>query len=365
MKLIFSIIFTFLLLFTLISTNESLIPSSLKDSSVKNKSNFDSVQVSKSFLEKNQNEINSKEVKYTVTFTSTLDPNKTNQFSLIRNEHCVLKSGVSHILVGYPGPKVKSLKVKGCYVTLSPESVFFFKSFKKSDLFASLKVNEIVRITQNYPGTNCFDIHSGNDNSGNSLQQVTLCYKTKKDLNEWINALIEFKKCHIVQVNKDNGIYRINGNNGKKGNKVINGIKRNNGNKNHQVELIKNPKKREENLLKKISYVSDFKKPQQDIVYKSILKKSVANLLKTYKKGFVAEKRLKRIMLGNLEKEAHKMEKNENKEISVKSLVDRRLLKERENEIKLIKLEHKQKELTLINQAKEKLEKLRVKLIYW
>jgi hypothetical protein len=338
MKLIFSIIFTLLLLFTLISTNESLLPSSSFDSSVKNKTNFDSLHVSKSFLEKNQNEISSKVIKYTVTFTSTLKPSNSKRLSLIKYDRCKFKSGVSHFLVERPGPKVRSLKVKGCYITLTPKSVFFFKSFKKSDLYASIRVNKIIRITQNYSGTNCFDIHYGNDNLGNSLKEVTLCYKTKKNFNEWIKAFIDFKKCHIVQAN---------------------------GNKNNQVKMMKNSKQREEQLLNKISYISNNKKPSRDIVYKSNIKKSLANLFNTYKKGFIAEKRLKRIMIGNMKKEANNLEKNVNKQISVKSLVDRRLLKEKENELKLIKLEHKQKELTLINKAKKKMEKLRVKLIYW
>ena len=84
-------------------------------------------------------------------------------------------------------------------------------------------------------------------------------------------------------------------------------------------------------------------------------------LLSTYKKGKLAGFRIRRQYRGRLSNQIQSNIQEEQQEYSIKKLMETREAKERQNQMKLIKLEHKNKELSLINEAQKKIKELKVK----
>jgi hypothetical protein len=156
-------------------------------------------------------------------------------------------------------------------------------------------------------------------------------------MNNWINAIIEFKKCEIVSKAQ---------------------------NQNKQVVNIKDIQEFNKVRLNKIAYNSNNKAlvPSRHFyTHKQVMKKSVSSLLKSFHKGVTAHQRMRRIMRSRLSRQLKISQESEGQEMSVKKLMQKREFQERQNELKLIRIEAKHKELSLINQAKEKLRNVKVK----
>lgn len=86
---------------------------------------------------------------------------------------------------------------------LTTDRLILTKDTNKINLIESFELKEIQRIDQNYENTACFDIiikHIVKKQMKNV--ELTLCGKNDKEMNTWINSVLEFKNCTIKEIQK-------------------------------------------------------------------------------------------------------------------------------------------------------------------
>ena len=336
--LLLSLFITFLIM---VKTASPTIDHITKVSSNKTLENVEDIIIDNIFFEKSNTIIKQKTPSYTVSFKENpkLKGHSLNQ--LIKNTKCIEKTGFLYILDSFPSPGKTNLATKKVFISLTPDLISIFTSTKKEDLKDTIKTKKILRITQMYKGTLCIDIHQQIGTESLPIKVVTFCMKSKNSLNEWITAFVEFKKCEIVE-SEDLNI-------------------------NKSSTSISNIHELARSRLEKISYSSigssrgSIRINKRSLAKSSAIKKSLKGLLSTYKKGKLAGVRIRRQYRGRLSNQIQSNIQEEQQEYSIKKLMETREAKERQNQMKLIKLEHKNKELSLINEAQKKIKELKVK----
>jgi hypothetical protein len=97
------------------------------------------------------------------------------------------------------------IEVTPIYIMLTTDRLILTKDMNKINLIESFAIKEIQRIDQHYENTSCFDI-IGTQVLKKKMKnvQLTLCGKNYKQMNSWINSVLEFKKCSLKEIQKAN-----------------------------------------------------------------------------------------------------------------------------------------------------------------
>ena len=319
---------------------------------------------------------------------------------IVKNDKCKEKTGVLNLMNAL---KKNVLQVKPSFISLTKLSINLFNSLNKNSLITSILLPDIQRITQHYPGTNCFDIMSKHNNV--VPKQTTLCAKNKIEFNQWISAILEFKKCEVTVV-KINALkveqFNKNANNLKNfGTKILNPM-------DDQINKLKYDTRKgrhsdtesnsdsESNsssggFTSYSSYTSTIGKNStsssrryrsrsssssysssgssqnriisKDLVRREVVSSKLTDLIKTIKKGEFESRKVKQDMVDKLEGVTKVKEIGLKKEEEIRQMLEQRSVISREKEESLIKLAHQHKEVRLIKKAQKKLKKIRVNYI--
>ena len=291
------------------------------------------------FLEKSNTILKDKSPSYTVSFKSNHSLKKSPSYlnKLIKTNKCSEKTGFLYLLDSEPKKGKTVMKTTKMYVSLNPNTMSLFTSFDHRDIKDSIKTKMILRITQKYKGTFCFDVQQQVGTEYLPIKVITLCVKSMKEMNEWINAIVEFKKCDISETVTEE--------------------------KNKTDKAIINHTEYARTELDQLKYFNSkpFRPNKLGQMHKSVIKSSLKGLLKTYKSGKIAGFRARRVFRGRLAHQIHSNMEDESKEYTIQKIIEMRQVKERENQIKFIRLEHKHKELSLINDAQRRIKELKDK----
>jgi len=118
---------------------------------------------------------------------------------------CSIRSGSLFLLLKKPAPPIYEIEITPIYIMLTTDRLILTKDMNKINLIESFALKEIQRIDQHYENTSCFDI-VGTQVMKKKMKnvQLTLCGKNQKQMNSWINSVLEFKKCSLKEVQKAN-----------------------------------------------------------------------------------------------------------------------------------------------------------------
>jgi hypothetical protein len=203
-------------------------------------------------------------------------------------------------------------------------------------LFDSIKLNQVERITQIFINTKCFDIQS-KPNEAAGIKKTTLCAGKTREVNEWVSAILEFKKCNIVVAQTQ-----------EKNKKDVNS---------RDITTVHEEKL---NQLRYSNQNRAYPKSRKSQLKENLVKTQLNTLVKTISRGSTAQKVLKRKMVSKMKNVKTVSESVIKQEEEIRQALETRSVIERKKHRKLIKMAHKNKEIKLINEANKKLREERV-----
>jgi hypothetical protein len=146
---------------------------------------------------------------------------------LARNKNCTERTGLLYTIrdskqrdLKDPRKNILSHVITPAYIVLNINSFSVMSKQSSESVIRALIVEKIDKIKQSYKNTACFDLFE----EGKTDKPLSLCASSKKEMDEWIVSVLEFKECilkekaYVVDANK---------NAFKKPEKVNNGPKKN------------------------------------------------------------------------------------------------------------------------------------------
>jgi len=198
---------------------------------------------------------------------------------------CNFKSGIVNFIVKRPHKKSNTITVMPVYLMITTDKLIITKDTKRSNLLKSISMDDIQRIDQHYLNTNCFDIIINELKVNLFLSaQLSLCTNKRTEMNEWVNAILDFKKCSLKDTKKTD-------HNGK----II--LDMQTINKFNQMQV--NEKKKKINELFYDNADKAFSKNDHSI---KIFKNKISKLIQKTQMGQIARNQLKRKYSGRLRK---------------------------------------------------------------
>jgi hypothetical protein len=265
----------------------------------------------------------------------------------IKEEKCSIKTGYLYIKQDSSNIPI-TLDLMPVYISLSLTSFNLFLSTDAKSLFNSLKLKDILRISQQsiLKDQHCFDLIVV-DNTVKQLYKgdVTLCADDDQTMKGFINAIQTFKECQIDvrNVNKNNEI-------------LVDFNKVNELLKSKTVTPSLATKTVE--AMKPLFYDNTLKTVQKSpttIKEDVLITKTVKNIVEKIRTGNIQRNQLQRKMKNKL-KEAKKFaEEIHHKQELIKQMVEKRMEQEKQKESNLIKIEQKSKELELLKAVQHKI----------
>jgi hypothetical protein len=237
-------------------------------------------------------------------------------------------------------------------LNLKSINLFLESSFRS--LFNTIKIDKILRISQQQllQPYNCFDVITNDIEQGVKVLvkgPITLCANNQKDMNDWINAILEFKECQINVQNVNN-------------NKIL-------------VDFSKVNELLTEKGTKAVPQAAQIKPLYYDNTNKAVnsspmrvgkeimIKKMMDNILSTIKKGNIKRTQVQRKMQNKLKEAKNFSMEVFKKEEIIKKIIEKRVEKEHQREEQMVKLEQKNKELELLKAVQRKIQSMEKKEI--
>lgn len=286
----------------------------------------DKLSPASNFVEKN---VKQSSFSVSVIPNPKLNTDKKTVLSHSKNVKCKERAGVLNHLKTKKGAV---LNVSPSFISLKPDVVNIFSTYGPESLIDSVNLINIERITQLYLNTNCFDIQY-RLNSEAPMKVLTLCASNEEELNEWIAAILDFKKCNIAVSEVSTEMNKTN-------------IHLRDAATVHAEKL---------NLLRYPNKNPAHKKTKGAILKDNLIKSQMKGLLTTVNQGNDASRIFKRkwsSRLANVKTVSQNVIKQEEE---IRQALESRTLLERRKHIKLIRLAHKNKEIRLIKKAQEKI----------
>jgi len=248
---------------------------------------------------------------------------------------CVNKKGILYLIDQVN--KNRTIKAKEVVIKLTSDALEIFQTFNENTSIKTVNLNEILRITQSYSNTFCFDLLLTNK----PFVKTTLCAKSKKGMNEWIHAILAFKYC------RNNVALR------KRNNKTV--LKFGNANPSSSNG------KRYGNKLENLFYnINNNGNNSPKIANENCIKKHISNIVHSIKMSHLAHSQLKRRFDGKINRARKNSDKMIRKQEKIKKLLQTQAIKQTKKENHLLILEHKHKELKLLKEVEDKITKLKV-----
>lgn len=263
---------------------------------------------------------------------------------------CVHKSGILGLAKTFSPNRLNpdAIVIIPMYVTMSPDNLSFFLSPESITLFNHISLSNILKITQTYIGTSCFDVVI-NDLNLTSLNKgkVTLCAKDDNHMKDWVEKIEEFKGCQGEQdplaSNK----------------KVLVDFKKVN-------KLLKDTPRAKNTEIKKLFYNATDKVPRKSIrtiQKEQKLKHEISQIKNIITEGQKAKVQLQRQMaakLNSAEKFAIEIKK---KQDLMQEMRDKKYATQKERFARLISVEHEAREFNILSAVKMKLKQIKMQEI--
>jgi len=279
---------------------------------------------------------------YQAKYTIELKSNKLISTNLIKNNStyvkCLKKTGGLQFVYKHPKKGQTKIKATPVFASLNKNTFSFFKGIY-TELFESIKLDSIQRITQHYTGTFCFNIIVAHVTKVElNIDPVTVCATSKVEMNNWINSVLEFKHCKINRINQRPAKVIVDF---EKVNKAMI-IQR----KNPLVGLYYNQTNQ-----------SMFE-AKQNMKKSKKINNTVHSIIKSIKEGRILHKRMKRKLEKKL-KTAKKITENVlKKRQRIKEILRNNVIIQKQKKKNLIKLNRESKEMMILKKAAEKIKKL-------
>jgi hypothetical protein len=225
------------------------------------------------------------------------------------------------------------IKVVPIFAILTRRTISFMMGPQEKSMFNQIKLENIQKITQRYTNSFCFDIVENNVIE-NSLAKgpISLCAKNTHHMQNWITAIQEFKECSINIVSMDN-----------MQNKVLIDFEKVN-------ELLKprsNLQKQKE--YNPLYYDGDgngehpyIKKDETEI------SKVLKTIVNTIEGANINERQISRTMYSKIQRAEKFAFDVKRKTDLLDSMIQKRQMREKDKEAKLIQYESKARELRLL-----------------
>jgi len=262
------------------------------------------------------------------------NPLLTNSKIKTITKKCKFKSGIVNFIVKRPHKKSNTISVMPVYLMITTDKLIITKDTKRSNLLKSISMDDIQRIDQHYLNTNCFDIIINELKANLFLSaQLSLCTNKRTEMNEWVNAILDFKKCSLKDTKKTDHNGKI----------ILDMQKINEFNK-----MQVNEKKKNLNELYYDNADKAFSKNDHSI---KIFKNRISKLIQKTQMGQIARNQIKRKYSGRLRK-AKKFSQNiYNREFKLMNYLTQKQVREKESESKMLRLMNKKKEINLLKRA--------------
>jgi hypothetical protein len=284
----------------------------------------------------------SKNMNNQAKYSLELKSNKLISPNLIKKNStyvkCDKKTGGLQFVYKHPQKGQTKIQAIPVFASLNKHTFSLFKGIF-SELFESIKLDSIQRITQHYYGTFCFNIIIAQaSNAELNINPVTVCATSKEEMNNWINSVLEFKHCKLNKINRRPA-------------KVI--VDFDNVNK-AMINQRKAP-------LRGLYYNNTNQtaiEPKQNVVKSKKINNKVKIIINTIEKAKSAHEKIKR----KLEKKLNTAKKVTDhilkKRQRIREILRKNVIIQKQKKMNLLKLRKESKEMRILKEAAEKIKKL-------
>lgn len=136
------------------------------------------------------------------TFLINANFEMKNKASYAKHTKCKNMQGLLYLLMvdeiidhNDPSKHHRGLTAKPSFISLNEHAFSVQATEAPPTLIKAILLEKILRVTQTYPGTTCFDIVE----EKKELTPLQLCSETKDEMDEWIVGILEFKECLLKE----------------------------------------------------------------------------------------------------------------------------------------------------------------------
>jgi len=137
-----------------------------------------------------------------VTFLINLNLDMKAKATFAKYTKCKEKSGLLYLLKNEdiadkndPSKHSKGITLRPILIVLNEFSFSVQDNQIPQSLIQAIILEKILRVTQTYKGTTCFDIVEDKK----ELNPIHLCAENKDEMDEWIVGILEFKECLLKE----------------------------------------------------------------------------------------------------------------------------------------------------------------------
>lgn len=304
--------------------------------------------------------------KFSLTFETSFDMMKPYSIKRVENQaiknedinkkkfntyhKCDVKSGVVNQIVS-KDEKKREMIMQPIYYQLNTISLNFYDTMGNSaQLLATMPIEKVTRLLQIYSGTHCITFILKSE-TGREKEGLTVCPDSEKDKEEWIRVVTDFKECDI-NVHQSERNEEV----------ILDFTKVNYLLSQNKTDSPQIQEKKEEEILNGMWYDNSQKiirKPPGAIIRTSAMKKEMTNIIAELKKSNLAQQKLQREYQGKIA-QAEKIKKDveKQKEI-VRTILQKRALKEKERKAVIMRKATQNKELKLMKAVRMQIQKIK------
>ncbi len=273
------------------------------------------------------------------------NPKLTINSESIANQKCQFRKGFLEIIDTETEKKIRTMKVR---VMLTKNNLKMFTTMDENSLFSTIQLDNILKISQDvkFIKTNCFDLVTNLAHSQDKVlhkSRLTLCAESETDMDQWMHTILELKECKVNEKNKDSKVV-IDFN-------EINKIKR------QQESSINGG---EEDLGLWYDNSSRTYTNTALSVKDRIIHQTVKNLIQNIRAHEVQENKVKRTLNDQLKDARHFTNEIERKNELVKEMIDKKIDKQMQVNLKNVNVKAADKEVQLIKAMAEKIKDMKV-----
>jgi hypothetical protein len=261
------------------------------------------------------------------------------------SQKCEYKNGFLEIIDKESPRKVQTKKVR---VNLTKESLKMYTTMDDNSLFATIQLDNILKISQDkrFFQTNCFDLVTNLADSQEKvlhMSRLTLCTEKTYEMSDWMHFILELKECKVNQKNKDS--------------KVILDFNEINKIKNRQNKSING---NEENLGLWYDNTGRSSTNNALNVKDRIIHQTVKSLINNMQTHQIEENKIKRTLNDQLKEARHFTQEIEKKNEIVKDIINKKIEKQIDINLKNVNIKAADKEVELIKAMAEKIKDMKV-----
>lgn len=272
---------------------------------------------------------------------------------------CDVKSGVVNQIVS-KDEKKREMIIQPIYYQLNTVSLNFYDTMGNSaQLLAIMPIEKVTRLLQIYSGTHCITFILKTE-TGREKEGLTVCPDSEKDKDDWIRVVTDFKECDInVHQSERNEEVILDFT---KVNYLLSEKNKTESLSPSELKILQ--EKKDEEIINGMWYDNSQKtdrKPPGSLVRTSAMKKEMTNIISALKNSNLAQQKLQREYQGKIA-QAEKIKKDvEKQQEIVRTILQKRALKEKERKAAILRKATQNKELKLMKAVRMQIEKIKKK----